>query len=721
MKRLVIAVSIGLIGAVDFPLAVAADASTVSLEQVVVTAQRREESAQKVGVAISVLSGDELAERGVRNVNQLQDQVPSLEVEPAFGGGQPQFRIRGVGFQDYASNNSSTVGIYVDEVAYPLPVQTQGLLFDLDRVEVLRGPQGTLYGRNTTGGAINFLSRKPTKTFETGVTVGYGSYNEKTLEAYLSGPFSEALRGRFSFATQQGGGWQHNRVTGETLGDKDISALRGQLELDATRDLKINLNAHYGQDKSDSQGLYLFAAHGAQAADSDRKATGWGLKPTFARDTGLAAGSKPSRDNQSDGVALTVNWDLDAVKLTSITSNENFRRREFSDWDGTSLAQADTYWHSDARVFSQELRLASNKPARFNWLGGLYYAKEKLDEKFYSDFSQSLSLPTVLTQYSQEAETKSVFGQVDYLLADRLKVIAGLRHEKENRELQNLTTRFAASPVFFVPLSNRSLDTEATSGKLGLEYQWTNSSLLYGTVSRGVKSGGFTAYNTTSLAQLTPFLPETVWSYETGFKSDLSSNLRLNGALFHYDYHNQQVLGAVLDPISGSFIGKIVNAPKSEINGAELELEWRPLNGLKITQALGYKEGHFKEYHSNLVGDQSGHPLFFPKLSYGGSATYGWSAKDYRLKLQGDYSYHDTYKSWLNDLDPSTSYDVKSYWLANARLEVLPPDSRWSVAAYVRNIFDQKYDLTRNFFLPGLPVAAAGQPRTVGVQLSVAY
>ena len=168
----------------------ATDANTLS--EVVVTAQRKEESAQNVGIALSVISGEGLADKAITNVVGLQNAVPSLQVEPAFGGGQPQFRIRGVGFLDYTSNNASPIGVSLDDVAFALPIQTAGQLFDVNRIEVLRGPQGTLYGRNTTGGQINFISNRPTAETHAGITAEYGSHNEVNAEGYVSGSIAEA-------------------------------------------------------------------------------------------------------------------------------------------------------------------------------------------------------------------------------------------------------------------------------------------------------------------------------------------------------------------------------------------------------------------------------------------------------------------------------------------------------------------------------------------------
>ncbi|WP_348756669.1 TonB-dependent receptor [uncultured Aquincola sp.] len=700
-----------------------------ALERVEVTAQRRVESVQSVGVAISVLSGDELAARGVTNVNKLQNELPSLEIEPAFGSGQPQFRIRGIGFQDYGSNNASAVSLYVDEVAFGYPVQTQGLLFDLERVEVLRGPQGTLYGKNTTGGAINLLTRKPTQTREGGFSLGYGSNQARSAQGYLSGPLSESLRGRLSLATEQGGAWQSNRLTGAKLGDKNIVALRGQLELDVTRDLKAHLSLSHNVDKSDVAGLYLFTARPSYgyAADRDRSKTGWGLAPDFATLVGVGADSAPSRDNSATQVALTLNWDLGATRLTSISSHQRFDRRELGDWDGTPINHSDVFWKDKASITTQELRLASNKTAAFNWVLGAYYAKEQLDEDWYTDFRRDFGVIT-RTKYTQSGKTWALFGQADTLLAPDLKLVAGLRREKEERGLRDFSTTFTNIPGSGLTGLSSSLDTGNTSGKLALEYQVAREQLVYVSLSRGIKSGGITAHNTFDPAALGAFQPEKLNSLELGYKADLNRTLRLNAALFHYDYRNQQFQD-VITSNTGALVGKIVNIPRSAVRGGEVELQWRPLAGLTIGQAIGYKHATFKDFKSVLLGDLSGHDQFLPKLSYGGNVSYAWSTQGYAFKLAGDYSYRSKYESWLNRLnvDGGNVYDIPAYWLANARLEVSKAGAPWQLSLVVQNLFDRRYDLTRNFFgnrpatQDDLNVAAAGQPRTVGVTLSYEF
>lgn len=716
------------------PAAAAASASspatTATLDRVEVTAQRRVESAQDVGVAVSVLSGDELRARGITSVNKLQNEVPSLEIEPAFGSGQPQFRIRGIGFQDYGSNNSSPVGVYLDEVAFAFPIQTQGLLFDLERVEVLRGPQGTLYGRNTTGGAINFVSKAPTKTTEFGGAIGIGSHGAKTLQGFVSGALSDTVRGRLSVATEQDGGWQRNRATGERLGDKNVTALRGQLEWDVTRDLTARLSLSHNVDKSDVQGLYLFTARPSYgyAADTSRRATGWGFASDFAALVGESADARPHKDNSATNLALTLNWDLGATQLTSITAHQRFDRKELADWDGTPINHADVFWKDKATTLSQELRLASKGKNSFNWVGGLYASREKLSEDWTTDFRRDYGLIT-RTRYDQTGRTWAVFGQVDQALAENLRLVAGLRQEHERRAIDDFST--TTTPVIAglgVTGASGAISRSNTSGKLALEYTPAAGQLLYGSISRGVKSGGVTAHNTFNTLALAPFEPEKLLAYEAGWKADLSRSLRVNTALFHYDYRDQQFQD-VTTTTTGALVGKIINIDKSSVDGGEIELQWRPLPGLSIGQALGYKHAKFDRFDSPLLGNLSGHDQFLPKLSYGGNVAYAWTAANLDWRIAADYSYHAKYPSWLNllNVDGGHTYDIPSYWLANARVEVAPVNSPWALQLGVQNLFNRQYDLTRNFFgnrpstQDDLNVAAAGAPRTVTLTLSYNY
>ncbi|OYX17494.1 MAG: TonB-dependent receptor, partial [Brevundimonas diminuta] len=438
--------------------------AATTVDEVIVTAQRREQAAQDVGIALSVLSGESLTQQGVTNVNQLQNATPNLEVEPAFGGGAAQFRMRGVGFQDYASNNSPTVGVYVNEVAYPVPVMTQGLIFDIDRVEVLRGPQGTLYGRNTTGGAISFVTKRPTEELTAGLMTEWGSHNLFRGEGYVSGPLTDMLRGRLAVSTEQGGAWQRNRDTGESLGDADRTGARALLEWTPNETFTALLDVHGGVDKSENQGLYLISDLHTRLgtgpvipADKDRSKTGWGLSQRFADAIGRDVNAKPGRDNSSWGASLNANLALKGMNLSSITSYETLDRSEYGDWDSSASVEADTFFGSDVKVLSQELRLASDTDSPLTWVAGFYYSKQDLNERYFSDFIDIYNTYAQVT-YDQKVESWSLFGQAEYAFSERWKAILGLRYEEETRELEGFGSAFGGATA----LPPTSVDTKMT-------------------------------------------------------------------------------------------------------------------------------------------------------------------------------------------------------------------------------------------------------------------
>lgn len=731
MNRLLVSVSVGALAALCSTTAMAQQGPpdpATTIDEVIVTAQRREQAAQDVGIALSVLSGESLVQQGITNVNQLQNATPNLEVEPAFGGGAAQFRLRGVGFQDYASNNSPTVGVYVNEVAYPVPVMTQGLIFDIDRVEVLRGPQGTLYGRNTTGGAISFVTKRPTEDLSAGLITEWGSQDQFRAEGHVSGPLASTVRGRLAISTEQGGAWQRNRVTGETLGDADRTGARALLAWDPSANLSLLLDVHGGIDKSENQGLYLLSdlrTRGGTGptipADRDRSKTGWGLSPRFAAEIGRDVNAKPGRDNSSWGTSLNANLALKGMNLNSISSFETLKRDEYGDWDSSASVEADTFFGSDVDVMSQELRLSSDNDSALTWVAGFYYSKQELNERYSSDFIDIYGTYAQVT-YDQKVESWSVFGQAEYAFTDQLKAIFGLRYEEETRELEGFGSAFGGATA----LPPTSVDTKMTplTGKAALEFKPSDNMLIYGSVSRGAKSGGFTTYNTGDRSGIEPFDPEILWAYEVGFKADPSRAVQINGAAYYYDYNGQQVLSAVCG--ANGPVGRFTNAD-SKIYGAELEGVFRPTAGLRISQNISYKQGEYTDFvdldipkcqqtpRVTAFIDKSGDEIPFPALSYGGSISYDWTVSGFAVTAETNYSYRDEYPSWLGP-----KYDVEAYWLANASVTVGPEDANWSVTFWARNLFDQDYDLTRNFFTSA-DIAQPGRPRTIGARLSLQY
>ncbi|HEY2035340.1 MAG TPA: TonB-dependent receptor [Rhizomicrobium sp.] len=735
------------VGALGAPAA--AQDQKGGIETVTVTAQKRTESAQNVPIALTVLTSDDLKRQGITKVNGLQYATPSLEAVPAFGSGQPEFRLRGVGFDDYASNNSSTVGVYVDEVAYPIPAQTQGTIFDIQRTEVLYGPQGTLYGVNTTGGAINFITNKPQDEFGAGLTADYDSHNEFIGNGYITGPIADGLDGRLAFITDQGGSWQKNRDTGQSYGKKNTTSVRGELQWTLNDQWNVLFEGHYSDDRSHPTGLYLFDPIPAGSyfgvattipAFSNTKDTAWGGSSTFQTLTGIAPTQAPFHKTNAEGANVQIHGDLGFAELTSITSYEDLHRREYNDWDATALALAGTYFDTTAHVFSQELRLASNGEGPFQWMIGGYYAHQAMNERFDSDFADSLGLATD-TRYAQHVETKAIFTQEEYQITDQIKLIGGLRYDNDKRSLGDFVLNgifLPGAPVFpLTPSVGQSISDSRLSGKGELEYKPSDNVMLYASVSEGIKSGGFTTYNGSQAAP--PLKPEVLWAYEGGVKSNLlDDTLQLNGSVFWYHYENQQIQSAVWGNTGP--VGSLVNAPKSHVYGGELSAIWQPLDALRITQSVGWKDGKFDEFDNFLdiaateakcpvasdcvppVGtavydNKKGARIGFPPLSYNGSINYTWQLSGYTLDTGADWVFHDH----LNPLLLGQTFYVKSYWLADVNITLSPNDGPWAATVYCHNCTDTKYDTTRNFFLPGLNIAQRGEPATVGVRLDYKY
>lgn len=735
MQRLLLGASGVVLALAAMPAAAqtAPESHTATVQDIIVTAQRREQSSQDVGIALSVIGGQNLDEKGINVINDIENVVPNMEVDSQFGSGQPSFRIRGIGTREYSSNNASTVGIYVDEVAHPYTITTQGAMFDIARLEVLRGPQGTLYGRNTTGGAVNIITNAPTVDQRAGFSAEYGSYDRYKVEGYVSGQIAPGLLGRLAAVTEQGGAWQYHRTTGEKLGDRDKTALRARLTWDASQDVTVDLSATYSIDKSDGLGFRLRAPYPVfdgsvtYPADTARRITGWQISPALAAVSGRSLNAKPGRDNDGLDLSARVRADLGWATLNTITAYQTFSRSEYNDWDGTPAAESDVYFYNDIKAFSQEARL-SNEAGRLNWMVGAHYADESVDGGFYTEF-RGANRNLINTPYDQSVQAIGVFTHNSFALTDRLSLIAGLRYENEDRSLTTTGTR--RLNVAVGPETTYETSLSEWTGRFGLEYDLADNALLYASVARGVKSGGFTTYNGQSQ---TPFKPEVVIAYEAGIKSDLfADRLRVNGAVFYYDYENQQIQGNEYSRETGQ-LGKITNVPKSEIYGGEIELTWTPFSGLTISQNFGYKEGKYNEYFAIdptatnaanpvngpwdiiISNDRSGEPLQFPKFNYGGSIAYDWSMAGVALRAETNYNQRD------GIYNASSASVLPGYWLWNANLSAGPENANWRVGLWARNLFNTEYEETRNNFNGGArPTSSPNEGRTVGVRLTMDF
>lgn len=461
---------------------IAAPTSALQLEEVVVTAQKREQGANDVGIAINTFTGEQIRELGVMSADDIAMYTPGLTVNETAATGVPLYTIRGVGFQDYSTAASSTVGIYFDEVAMPYTVMTRGLLFDTNRVEILKGPQGDLYGRNTTAGQINFISNEPTDEFSAGITASYGKFQSWDTEGFVSGGLGESSKGRLAFRyVKSNEGWQESTVDNDTLGRDDVMAVRGTIVTDLSDTLTMKLIASYVDDQSENKantpydgadiGINSFMAPylpldqylipgGANFGETppwystgDSQAAGWTNSYTSPI-TGVTWNLRPQRDNQTTNLAARFDWDLGDMTLTAITGYSDFQREEANDWDGGFYNDSSNINTTDLQVFSQEIRL-SGEGEGMSWVAGAYYSYDEMDEYYHYFMSDSLygqasvafgiapfSFSPILeldTKYQQETESMAVFGHVEYDLSDSLTLIAGARYTKEERDWTGCT------------------------------------------------------------------------------------------------------------------------------------------------------------------------------------------------------------------------------------------------------------------------------------------
>jgi iron complex outermembrane receptor protein len=453
-----------------------------SIEEIVVTAQKREQGINDIGISVNAFTGAELRDFGFTRAEDIALLTPGLTVNETAATGVPLYTIRGVGFQDYSTAASSTVGLYYDQVAMPYTVMTRGLMFDVERVEVLKGPQGDLYGRNTTAGQINYISVKPTDDFQAGINVGYGSYQTADLEAFVSGPMSDSVRGRVALRTIQGGeGWQKSLTRNDELGEIDVTAIRGLLDIDLGDSAALMLKVHYVDDQSDNQANTVYNGTDAGFGEfqnpytpleeyflptgsmfgetppwystGDNRAADWTNSYTSPQ-TGRTFDLRPQRDNQLTGISATLEWDIGDVTMTSITAYDNFERVESNDWDGGFFNDSSNINTTDLSVFSQELRFSGGDD-RFYWIAGAYYSNDEMDEYYHYFMSDSvfglgsipwgvgLFAPTPIveldTKYDQETTSAAAFGRVEWQFTDAWRLTVGLRYTSEERTWSGCT------------------------------------------------------------------------------------------------------------------------------------------------------------------------------------------------------------------------------------------------------------------------------------------
>lgn len=725
------------------------------LGDIVVTAQKRSQSAQDVGITMSVVTPDVLAKHNIREVTELASVLPNVQIN--YGVGQNSFNVRGIGVNVFAGNFDPPIAVHIDDVYLSKSIMTPLLIFDLDRVEALKGPQGTLFGRNTTGGALNFYSRKPTDHFTAGATVGYDDYETVRAEGYVSGPLTDTLSARLSgFGTRQGQGYYKNTLTGKTEGWERKYAVRGQLAWNGEATDAL-LSVTYGRDYSqlapyDVPGVFTPASLAAgtptlcapylngtlTGADADCRRLfdgGYpGDKNPYTTDNNL----RHQMRAKQIGATARIEHDLGWSKLVSISSYQKFRRFIVEDSDSTPVNSLDSYEAFNINQYSQEIRLSQNKPSRWNYVLGAYYEHDDLAS--HSGLIILNGATDLYTEYTQKVNARAIFFHNDYAITDQLSLIAGVRYSSESIRINGgtwlaaglTTTRgserptallFSLSTSSAVPGGGKRHD-ENVSYKVGAEWKPKIDSpavdkfMLYANVSSGFRSGAFNVVFADSQAAFTSLSPEKITAYEAGFKSVLAGRtVQFNGAVFHYDFKN----GFINVDSPTSPVPVTTNAAGVKTDGVELDLQWRPIEGLQFGAAGGWLHSKINSAITaggrNLQGNST---VNSPKWTFTGDAAYTTALNsDLKLNLSVNANYRS---SQFLQASNSPVSRISSYWLVGAQMGVAATDDRWAVSVWAKNLTKSVYKTYLND-LPGLGIVLAsyGPPRVIGGTLSVKY
>ncbi|MEQ9397018.1 TonB-dependent receptor [Haliea sp.] len=710
------------------------------LEEVIVTAEKRARSVQDIPLSIKAFSGDDLQQFGMIQPKDLGAQVPGLFTKTTLGDSAPTFTVRGIGLNDFVSNNNSPTSLYIDEVYQPFHPMAGFALFDVERVEVLKGPQGTLYGRNNTGGAIKFITRKPSAESEGQVRLDYGRFDTLEGEFAAGGALSDSVNARAALYTRQGGSWQKDRFTGEDLGDADRIAARVMLHWQASDALDVLFEVHGGrddgtnmqvklvnsQDPADPFSLCPAAVAGSYVFDgSCTDLIGFvepDRNPRTVGGSNAAFPEGPNNDSWGWGGSMTLNWDMSRMTLTSATGYDRYERSEGIDADGQPGALADGRYDDSMYAFSQELRLTSDDSWSFDWIAGLYYSYDNIDllqRLGSSDFLPILTgIPAPIQAWQDyEQDTRSVAGFLHFEvpLAERWSLTGGLRATHEKREFEGGST-FVTGLLGNLPLAftDDDISTDDLSGKIGLNFEPSADVLLYAHLSKGFKSGGFNASFAGSIDDLQPFDKEELWALEAGWKASLlDGRMTLNGAAYYYDWRDFQAQIFVLNDI-GTPNQVLTNAGDAEVFGFEADMTWRVSSSLDLNLAANWIDAEVDS--GQLKGQKLANT---PERSLSGFARYTTGLGDSGMNgfAQLDFSYRSEVNYRLNQETGHSTGD--GYWLANARAGVSTADEKVNVAFWVRNLTDEEYLVDAFEQLPINILNVWGAPRTYGV--SVGY
>lgn len=657
------------------------------LGDIIVTAQKRAENLQRVPLAVSALSGETLQDLNISDITQTATLVPSVNVQQRLSYGV--VTIRGVGYDQLTVGSESSVAVHQDGVYIARPTQALAGFYDVERFEISRGPQGTLFGRNSTGGAANIISRKPTAEAEGYINATVGNYSAFSVDGALSGPLiDDTLMARFAFKTDDRDGYGENIFNGQDIEDMDMRAFRGQLLYKPNSRFSILLSGDYYRQRDNSIAMHFGGYYVPCSAATTFPACGTNLGGITApklRD--IANDFQPTNDRKFYGLSATIDLALtDTIDLRSISAWRKGSTDFSADSDGTT---ADLLWISRIeknRQISEELQLIGTSD-RLKWILGGYFFDDKTDGIPGGSFGPTTGRGAFLQGGVLNSAAYAVFGQATYDLTDQFSVTLGGRYSTEKKSIEDEYFYPGAGPVRSVP-DKRSKTFKAFTPKFGIEFKPNPDILAFVNVQKGFKSGGYSPGSVDPVTNQfqAPFDQEILWSYEAGLKMSLG-RARLNLTGFHYDYSDIQV-GRVENVSS-----VISNAGAANVDGLEAEATVPITHALRFDLTGSWLNARFSEYETKDPGrlalgvlDLKGNKLSqAPEFSWNVGIQHRWDVGSGDLTLRGEW-FHST-RVWFSPFNVK-AFSQPSYDLFNAFLNYDNGD-HWSASLFVRNIADK--------------------------------
>ena len=756
----------GLLGAITARAEAPADTSGM-IEEIVVTAQKRSESLQSVPVSITALTSAQLAETKMDSPSDLVSQIPNLQVNGIVGEASPVFSLRGISMFDYSLSQSSPVGSYIDEVYKGNFVLFGVDMYDLERVEVLRGPQGTLYGKNTTGGAINFITHKPGFDTDGYVKLGIGNYNRKEVEgAFQTALVDQHVAARVAFTYTKADGWFKNVLAGHPdLEGIDQYGVRASVLFKASEDFDAIVRWSLSKQTPQNYGIFDIILPGGIVGTYYRTSDGTATGRPLANDQ-IAQNFTPKRHQDNEAISVALHWNISsAAAFSSITSWDDGSLFNPEGTDGAPIDIFKIPYVGKTKQFTQDFRLTSRDTGPFGFIAGVYYQRENIFNSTENRFLQATafdangdgvvnatdcelnyfgqSVPPFPAnvpglpyncgfhnQFNQLRNSWAVYTDDSYQLTDQIKLRAGLRYNHDNASQRNALSQLVGADGVVIAniipgpygalnaTTSQDIHNVALTGRAGLDYTPVKDVLLYLNYSRGYRSGAFNAQFFFAPGEFTAVKPEFVDSTEVGFKTTWwDGKLQIDGAAFHYKYQNQQLID-----VQTSGQQPLINLGESRINGGELEIVTRPIPSVTLRGGLGILDakivqGLINNGTQNIAGNELPNA---PKVSTTLAGDWdAFHADNLVLTLHSDLNYAAS-----QYFEPANVPGIRQggYTTTNARLALHAPDSKWEVAAWGRNLGDKFY-LTTGANLAGFGYyyTHRNTPRTFGLEATFRF